>query len=117
MEVEMEINIVTIRFNLKGHMLEHVCVQHPSNFLQSLYSTNFLLFILDIDECTTPNKYGTLGNATCCVNTCVDQIDGFTCNCPQGKVGIHCCSSKDISICDINYTTSFYVLFLSFAKF
>lgn len=44
------------------------------------------------------NKDGIRGNETCCgENTCVDQINGFTCNCPQGMLGVDCCSSKCVN--------------------
>uniref|UniRef100_A0A7M5U5P2 EGF-like domain-containing protein n=1 Tax=Clytia hemisphaerica TaxID=252671 RepID=A0A7M5U5P2_9CNID len=49
----------------------------------------------DINECITPNEKGIRGNEYCCdgANTCRDEINGFSCQCPLGKVGIDCCSN------------------------
>lgn len=50
---------------------------------------SFPIFSLDIDECqSSPCGYGA---------TCIDEINGYRCTCPPGRVGPRCQEGISIS--------------------
>lgn len=52
----------------------------------------FCIFYLDIDECqSSPCGYGA---------TCIDEINGYRCTCPPGRIGPRC--QEGIPISPIN---------------
>ena len=61
-------------------------VQELLGWPKSIYITCMWSFYLDINECSSsPCRNGGM---------CVDQVNGYVCNCQPGYQGVHCQTSK-----------------------